>query len=114
MKVKEYLVSEILDLKHNVRKLQEEIARKDTMIKSQCLRIEYFEKKEEKYKLHNNSLYGDLCEVRKIITDNFLPGDAECSTQDLSINKEDFDKLLKILGLDNAERQEVPDEVPED
>ena len=66
---------------------------------------------EEKYKLHSNSLYGDLCEVRKIISDNFLPDEVECSTQDLSINKEDFDKLLNILGLD---KQEVPDEVPED
>lgn len=114
MKVKEYLVGEILDLKHNIRKLQEDIARKDTMINSQRIRIEVFEKKEEKYKLHSNSLYGDLCEVRRIISDNLLPGECECSTQDLSINKEDFYKLLKILGLDNAERQEVPDEVPED
>ena len=114
MKVKEYLVGEILDLKHNIRKLQEDIARKDTMINSQRMRIEAFEKKEEKYKLHSNSLYGDLCEVRQIISDNFLSGDAECSTQDLSINKEDFDKLLNILGLDKAERQEVPDEIPKD
>lgn len=110
MKVKEYLVSEILELKHNIRKLQEDIARKDTMIESQRNRIAAFEKREENYKLHSNSLYGTICEVRQIVSDNMLHEPSDCSGW-FTVKDEDFDKLLNILGLD---KQEVPDEVPED
>lgn len=120
MKVKEYLVSEILDLKHNIRKLQDDIARDSAMIDAQHARIESFERREEKFKTNSNKLYEDLCEVKRIISKNLVyevPGDHVVGVRintDRTDEKEDFDKLLKILGLDNAERPEVPDEVPED
>lgn len=119
MKVKEYLVSEILDLKHNIRKLQEDIARKDSMISAQKSRIEYFEKREEQYKETNNSIYGKLCEIRLIISDNLIQELPDYRPVKLSINsegrekeKEDFTRLLNLLGI--PEEKEVPDEVPED
>lgn len=125
MKVKEYLVSEILDLKHNIRKLQDDIARDSAMIDAQRARIESFERREEKFKTNNNKLYGDLCEVKRIISKNLVyevPGDHVVGVRinaDRTDEKEDFDKLLKILGLDNkvtdeVPDQEVPDEIPED
>ena len=114
MKVKEYLVSEILDLKHNIRKLQDDIARDSAMIDAQHARIESFERREEKFKTNSNKLYGDLCQVRQIISDILIPGEPDINTgKYIPISLEDYKKLLQILGLDNAERK-VPDEVSED
>ena len=127
MKVKEYLVSEILELKHNIRKLQEDIAKRDTMISEQHNRIERFEKREREFKEHNNQIYGKLCEVRQIISDNMLQELPDYRPVRLSIKgeggtdseKADFDKLLELLDLkedqmkDN-DNKEAPDEIPED
>ena len=127
MKVKEYLVNEILELKHNIRKLQEDIAKRDTMISDQRNRIERFEKREREFKEHSNQIYGKLCEVRQIISDNMLQELPDYRPVWLSIKgeggtdseKADFDKLLELLDLkedqmkDN-DNKEVPDEVPED
>lgn len=121
MKVEEYLVSEIMDLKHNIRKLQEDVARRDTMIENQRIRIEVFEKKEEKYKENRNILYGKLCDVREIIYNNLFY--EEPSKQPIGVSvtnqweKEDFKKLMQILNIpteETTEEKEVPDEVPED
>lgn len=122
MKVKEYLVSEILELKHNIRKLQEDIAKKDQMITAQRSRIDCFEKREEQYKENGNILYGKLCDVREIIYNNLFY--EEPSKQPIGVSvrnqweKEDFKKLMQILNIpteeETAEEQEVPDEVPED
>lgn len=127
MKVKEYLVNEILELKHNIRKLQEDIAKRDTMISEQHNRIERFEKREREFKEHSNQIYGKLCEVRQIISDNILRELPDYRPVCLSIKgeggtdseKADFDKLLELLDLkedqmkDN-DNKEAPDEVPED
>ena len=104
MKVKEYLVSEILDLKSNIKYLQQDVARKDAMITSQNDTIARLENREEEYKAHINQIYGRICDIRKIITDNVL---------NISIKTEDLERLLKLLNIDDNE-QEVPDEVPED
>ena len=104
MKVKEYLVSEILDLKRDMDKVRMDIANRDNMIKAQHDRISMFEAHEIEYKAHINQIYGRICDVRKIINDNVL---------NISIKTEDLERLLKLLNIDDNE-QEAPDEVPED
>ena len=112
MKVNEYLVSEILDLKSNIKYLQQDIERKDAMISLQHNTIARLENREEEYKAHSNQIYGRLCDVRKIIIDNVF---------NISMKTENLEWLLKLLNVDDLKllnvddnEQEVSDEVPED
>lgn len=113
MKVKEYLVSEILNLKSDKNNLIIDIRNRDILIKEQRDRIEFLENNERDYKISLNRDYGVICTLRDLITNNIIYENSG-EMVGLSLSSAETNDLLKILGLDNAERQEVPDEVPED
>ena len=67
----------------------------------------YIDKLEEIKRIVSNNLVRKLADNRRIR----LSIDGENGTD---LEKEDFDKLLKLLDLDDEQRKEASDEVPED
>ena len=97
MKVKEYLVSEIINLKSDINNLRIDIRNKDSLIKAQYDRIEYLENKRD-YKTRLNRDYGVINALRDLITNNIIYENSG-EMVGFSLSSAETNDLLKLLDI---------------
>lgn len=109
MKVKEYLVSEIMNLKSDINNLRIDIRNKDSLIKAQYDRIEYLENDERDYKTRLNRDYGVINALRNLITNNIIYENSG-EMVGLSLSSAETNDLLKLLDIkiEDHKDQDIP------
>lgn len=105
MKVKEYLVSEIMNLKSDISNLRIDIRNKDNQIKSQYDRIEYLENNERDYKARLNRDYGVINALRDLITNNIIYENSG-EMVGLSLSSAETNDLLKLLNINPEDHKD--------
>lgn len=96
MKVKQYFVNEIMDLKSEIKQLRLEVAKRES-------RIELLEKNEFDFKSNLNKEYGVIGAVRELIANNLRYDDLTGTAVGVSMKPDDFKDMLELLDINPVE-----------